>query len=138
VTVTGNGWQDFASRDWPVDIQTGLVTDVPGALDPMPARSMARPNADGTFSVPLTIPESAPAGRQVKIMAILGNGGSVDASFTVTPAKSVVPESMGGAPPKQAQQDQHKNGLLIGLTAGFGEHDPHCIMHVCDLDERLA
>lgn len=30
---------------------------------------------------------------------------------------------------------------LIGnevLTAGFSEHDPHCMMHVCDLDERLA
>ena len=24
------------------------------------------------------------------------------------------------------------------LTVGFSEHDPHCMMHVCDLDERLA
>jgi len=24
------------------------------------------------------------------------------------------------------------------LTAGFNERDPHCMMHVCDLDERLA
>ena len=24
------------------------------------------------------------------------------------------------------------------LTVDFSEHDPHCMMHVCDLDERLA
>jgi hypothetical protein len=24
------------------------------------------------------------------------------------------------------------------VTAGFSEDDPHCMMHVCDLDERLA
>src|SRR5215213_2870201 len=29
--------------------------------------------------------------------------------------------------------------LLFRLTtAGFSEHDPHWMMHVCDLDERFA
>jgi hypothetical protein len=72
VTVTGSGWGDFASRGWPVDIQTTIG-----------ARTMAQPNASGTFSVPLTIPESAPPGH-VDIMAMLGNGSSVTASFTIT------------------------------------------------------
>ena len=32
-----------------------------------------------------------------------------------------------------------ERGLVSGVvTAGFSEHDPHCMMHVCDLDERFA
>jgi hypothetical protein len=107
VTVTGSGWEDFAGE--PVDIQTALVGDVPGVLESLPARVAAEPDNNGTFSISLTIPESAPPGREVKIMAILGNGGSVDASFTITQGDQGLEgsEQPSGAPsqgPKQLQQ----------------------------------
>jgi hypothetical protein len=106
VTVTGSGWEDWASRGWSVPIETGLVGDVPGIVDPLPARTMARPNADGTFSVPLTIPESAPPGREVEIGAILGHGSSVDASFTITQSDQ---GSQGSKQPSGGPSQQQQN-----------------------------
>lgn len=45
--------------------------------------ALAHPSADGTFSVSLTIPAATPAG-ELEIDAIIGNGDSASARFTVT------------------------------------------------------
>jgi len=78
---------------------------------------MAQPNADGTFSVPLTIPESAPPGREVKILAILGNGSSVDASFTITQS------DQGSGGPKQPS-DGPSQQQYLGDQQPIKPHKP--------------
>jgi uncharacterized repeat protein (TIGR01451 family) len=70
VTVTGTGWQP----GWTVPIGTDL--------SPTPLVT-AIADSSGTFSISITIPSSAPAG-QLRIWAVIGNGGSADAWFTVT------------------------------------------------------
>jgi hypothetical protein len=72
VTVNGTGWIDHANRGLDVPINIGMTE-----------LARAHPNADGTFRVGLTIPTSAPEG-EVEIDAIIGNGGSASARYTVT------------------------------------------------------
>ncbi|GAA1017734.1 hypothetical protein GCM10009556_066240 [Acrocarpospora pleiomorpha] len=69
VTVAGEGWPN----DWTVPIGTDAS---PGA------QVTARADAQGEFTIKLTIPGNAPAG-QLRIWAVIGNGGSADAWFTV-------------------------------------------------------
>lgn len=73
VTVSGTGWYDHASRGLDVLIWIGFTV------------VLAHPDANGNFSINVTIPPSSPPG-QLKISAIIGNGGSADAYFTVTPS----------------------------------------------------
>lgn len=70
VTVSGTGWYDHAGD---VLIWIGFAV------------TLAHPDANGNFSIIVTIPPSSPPG-QLKISAIIGNGGSADAYFTVTPS----------------------------------------------------
>ncbi|MFJ3140221.1 LysM peptidoglycan-binding domain-containing protein [Streptomyces sp. NPDC086843] len=79
VTVHGTGWQDYFSRglDVPINIGTQQLAD-------------AHPDSNGEFTVTITIPASTPPGV-TRIDAILGNGGSASASFTVTESGSVPP-----------------------------------------------
>jgi hypothetical protein len=72
VTVNGTGWIDHANRGLDVPINIGM-TEV----------ARAHPNADGTFNVGLTIPTSTPEGES-EIDAIIGNGGSASARYTIT------------------------------------------------------
>lgn len=82
ISVNGTGWHDHAVRGLNVPINIGM-TEV----------ARAHPSANGTFNVRITIPTSAPAG-QLEIDAIIGNGGSATAQYTVTGA---------GAPSSQQQ-----------------------------------
>ena len=84
VTVNGSGWQDHASRGWDVPIQINGVT-----------LTTAHPDANGNFSVKITIPDSSAPGSRVRIDALLGNGGSASAWFDVTQPASGSP---GGSP----------------------------------------
>ncbi|MGW0809817.1 cutinase family protein [Nonomuraea sp. NPDC002799] len=77
VTVTGEGWPG----DWTVPIGTAVS---PGAL------VTGRSDAQGEFTVKLTIPDRAPAGP-LRIWAVIGNGGSADAWFTVGQAAGKKP-----------------------------------------------
>jgi len=78
VMVTGTGWTDSGERGWPVPINIGM-TEV-GRGDP---------DATGSFRTNLQIPAQTPAG-EVELDAIIGNGSSARAWFTVTtPAKTV-------------------------------------------------
>jgi hypothetical protein len=79
VAVHGTGWQDYFSRglDVPINIGTQQLAD-------------AHPDSYGEFTVTITIPASTPLGV-TRIDAILGNGGSASASFTVTESGSVPP-----------------------------------------------
>ncbi|WP_165430452.1 cutinase family protein [Streptomyces sp. BK239] len=81
VTVHGTGWQDYFSRglDVPINIGTQQLAD-------------AHPDSNGEFTVTITIPESTPLGV-TRVDAILGNGGSASASFTVTEPGSVPPSA---------------------------------------------
>jgi len=72
VTVNGTGWIDHANRGLDVPINIGMAEI-----------ARAHPNADGTFRVGLTIPSSTPEG-ELEIDAIIGNGGSASARYTVT------------------------------------------------------
>ena len=72
VTVNGTGWHDHAIRGLDVRINIGMAEV-----------ARAHPSADGTFSVGLTIPAATPEG-EVEIDAIIGNGGSATARYTVT------------------------------------------------------
>lgn len=72
VTVNGTGWIDHANRGLDVPINIGMAEV-----------ARAHPNADGTFRVGLTIPTATPAG-ELEIDAIIGNGGSATARYTVT------------------------------------------------------
>jgi hypothetical protein len=84
VTVNGTGWIDHANRGLDVPINIGMAEV-----------ARAHPNADGTFRVGLTIPTSTPEG-EVELDAIIGNGGSATAQYTVT----------GGGSPSDQQQTQ--------------------------------
>lgn len=77
VTVNGTGWTDHANRGLDVPLNIGM-TEV----------ARAYPSAGGTFSVNLTIPQSAPEGR-VEIDAIIGNGGSAQTWYTVSACPSI-------------------------------------------------
>jgi hypothetical protein len=77
VTVNGSGWQDHASRGWDVPIQIDGRT-----------LATAHPDANGNFSVQITIPESAAPGSKLRIDALLGNGSSASAWFDVTESGS--------------------------------------------------
>jgi hypothetical protein len=72
VTVNGTGWIDHANRGLDVPINIGMAEV-----------ARAHPNADGTFRVGMTIPTTTPEG-EVEIDAIIGNGGSATARYTVT------------------------------------------------------
>jgi Peptidase family M23/CARDB len=85
VTVNGSGWQDHASRGWDVPVQINGVT-----------LATAHPDANGNFSVRITIPESAAPGSRVRIDALLGNGGSASAWFDVTEPASGSPGGSTG------------------------------------------
>jgi murein DD-endopeptidase MepM/ murein hydrolase activator NlpD len=69
VTVNGSGWQGYSDVPIQIDGKT-LAT--------------AHPDANGNFSVRITIPESATPGSRVRIDALYGNGGSANAWFNVT------------------------------------------------------
>jgi len=69
VTVNGSGWQGYSD----VPIQINGVT-----------LAMAHPDANGNFSVQITIPKDATPGSKLRIDAIIGNGGSANAWFDVT------------------------------------------------------
>jgi hypothetical protein len=84
VKVNGTGWHDHAIRRLDVPINIGM-TKV----------AHAHPSADGTFSVGMTIPTSTPEG-ELEVDAIIGNGGSASARYTVT----------GGGSPSGQQQTQ--------------------------------
>ncbi|WKX07428.1 cutinase family protein [Streptomyces sp. NL15-2K] len=72
VTVTGTNWEEHASRglDVPINIGTSQL-------------AVAHPAANGDFVVDIEIPRATPPGA-VRIDAIIGNGGSASATFTVT------------------------------------------------------
>jgi hypothetical protein len=81
VTVTGTGWQDHASRGIDVPIWIGFGNQV----------ADGHPDANGKFSVSFAIPLNLPsapdfANGKLTISAIIGNGGSADAIYTVTTA----------------------------------------------------
>ena len=79
VTVTGTGWTDHAELGWPVPINIGMMEVARGS-----------PDATGSFRTSLQIPAQTPAG-EVEIDAIIGNGSSARAWFTVTAAAETVP-----------------------------------------------
>jgi uncharacterized protein YvpB len=74
VTVTGTGWTEHSSRGISVPIEIGFANEV----------ARGHPDANGKFSVSLTIPTSASVG-ELELLAIIGNSGSADATFTVSP-----------------------------------------------------
>jgi len=80
VAVNGSGWQGYSDVPIQIDGKT-LAT--------------AHPDANGNFSVRITIPESVTPGSRVRIDALLGNGGSASAWFDVTQPASGSP---GGSP----------------------------------------
>jgi hypothetical protein len=69
VTVKGSGWQGY--QDVPIQIDGKTL-------------AMAHPDANGNFSVNITIPKDAAPGSKVRIDALYGNGGSANAWFDVT------------------------------------------------------
>jgi CARDB/Peptidase family M23 len=80
VTVNGSGWQGYSDVPIQIDGKT-LAT--------------AHPDANGNFSVRITIPESATPGSRLRIDALYGNGGSANAWFDVTEPTNTSP---GGSP----------------------------------------
>ena len=83
VTVTGTGWQDLGSRGIDVPIWIGFANQV----------ADAHPDANGNFSVSFTIPINLPGppdyvNGKLTVSAIIGNGGSADAIYTVDVAQS--------------------------------------------------
>ncbi|MBV8995248.1 MAG: hypothetical protein JO287_16475, partial [Pseudonocardiales bacterium] len=75
VTVTGSGFRP----NYYVPIELG---DSPGPV------ATAHANHNRVFTTHLSIPASTPAGK-LRISAIIGNGGSADAEFTVTAGSSL-------------------------------------------------
>ena len=78
VTVIGTGWQDLGSRGIDVPIWIGFANQV----------ADGHPDANGNFSVSFTIPLTLPpppdfSNGKLTISAIIGNGGSADAIYTV-------------------------------------------------------
>lgn len=84
VIVHGTGWQEHFSHglDVPIQIEHEQVAD-------------AHPDSHGEFTVAVIIPGTAPSGP-VTISAIIGNGGSADATFSVTPPSATQPEATSG------------------------------------------
>jgi len=76
VTVTGAGWQP----GWTVPIGTDI--------SPTPLANAVADN-NGAFSISITIPSSAPVG-QLRIWAVIGNGGSADTWFMVMTNTAIV------------------------------------------------
>jgi len=85
VTLTGTGWQDHGSRGLNTPIRIGSTGQVVNG----------HPDSNGNFSVNFTIPSSTSKGP-LTISAIIGNGGSADAIYTVDDAQS--PGWYGGGP----------------------------------------
>jgi hypothetical protein len=78
VTVIGTGWRDHAVRGHSVLIWIGFATEV----------ARGYPDANGRFSVSVTIPLNPPPQEIINgkliISAIIGNGGSADAFYTIS------------------------------------------------------
>jgi Cutinase len=78
VTAIGSGWYDHARLGWDVPIWIGFANEV----------ARGHPDANGEFSVSLTIPLNPPPQEIIngkpRISAIIGNGGSADAFYTVS------------------------------------------------------
>jgi hypothetical protein len=115
VTVTGTGWEEHASRGISVPIEIGFANEV----------ARGYPDANGKFSVSLTIPTEAEVG-ELELLAIIGNGGSADATFTVSPpvtgAYSVIMEGAFTAepdPPGQGTYSREKTTFHPGGTIWY-------------------
>ena len=90
VTVNGSGWQ--GSSDVPIQIDGKTL-------------AMAHPDANGNFSVQITIPKDAAPGSRLRIDALYGNGGSANAWFDVT-GSGTGTGGGGGHPPGGGEQGQ--------------------------------
>jgi len=86
VEVHGSGWQDHARRNIDVPIDLGAVE-----------LGRGHPDAQGDFDVTITIPASTSAG-EVRIDAIIGNGGSASATFEVTQSAPSAPSDLSVKP----------------------------------------
>ena len=77
VTLIGTDWRDHAHLGWDVPILIG--TNEVGR---------GHPDANGRFSVDVTIPLNPPqqeiGNGKLRISAIIGNGGSADAFYTIS------------------------------------------------------
>ncbi|MEV0982343.1 cutinase family protein [Streptomyces sp. NPDC049915] len=124
VTVHGTGWQDYFSRglDVPINIGSQQLAD-------------AHPDSSGEFTVTITIPESTPLGV-TRIDAILGNGGSASASFTVTESGSVPPstEEEPSTPPLDLSPGETSEGSAQ-LTPQLPQQGP---AKRCDKGVRIV
>ncbi len=88
------------------------------------------PDASGNFSVSVTIPASASPG-QLKITAIIGNGGSADTYFNVTPGSiptpspsptptsTLIPIPSTQLPPEIVRAETFREGDLVFLRLIF-------------------
>lgn len=79
VTIFGTGWYDHARLGYDVPILIG-TTEV--------GHGKPKPNDNGEFSVGITIPLNPPPSEivngKLRISAIIGNGGSADAFYTIS------------------------------------------------------
>ena len=78
VTLIGTGWIDHARLGWDVPIWIGFANEV----------ARGKPDANGEFSVRVTIPLNPPPQEiingKLRIGAIIGNGGAADAFYTIS------------------------------------------------------
>ena len=101
VTVNGSGWQGYSDVPIQIDGKT-LAT--------------AHPDANGNFSVRITIPKDATPGSKVRIDALYGNGGSANAWFNVTEGS---PGSGGGIDLEVTKIDPLGQRICAGSKVTF-------------------
>lgn len=88
VTVTGSG---FGASDYPSGLPIQVNVDHGnGNWELLGTVATAQVNADGSFSAPIQIPATAPAGL-LAISALTGSGASPFASFNCTGTQSTPP-----------------------------------------------